>query len=79
MKIPIINSIYTNTVYRIKINKNYDSNFLYYFLNNTVENFILKNCNSIPSYNMNIWKRRLIPDLSLSDQLDIVKQMDKLH
>jgi len=28
---------------------------------------------------MNVWKRRLIPNIQLSDQLDIVKQMDKLY
>ena len=69
--------IYTNVVQRIIVNKNIDTKFLFYYLNLTVNTFILNQSNSIPSYNMNIWKQRKIPILPADHQARIVEYMDK--
>ncbi len=77
VKIPIINSLYTNVVSRIKINSNYNYKYIYYYLNLTVNKFIINESNSIPSYNLNKWFDRKIPNLSIEHQEEIVKFLDE--
>ena len=77
VKIPIINSLYTNVVSRIKINSNYNYKYIYYYLNLTVKNFIINESNSIPSYNLNKWFDRKIPNLTIDHQEEIVKFLDE--
>jgi type I restriction enzyme S subunit len=77
VKIPIINSLYTNVVSRIKINSNYNYKYIYYYLNLTVNKFIINESNSIPSYNLNKWFDRKIPNLLIEHQEEIVKFLDE--
>lgn len=78
VKIPSKNNLYTNVVQRIIINKTIINNkFLYYYLNLTVYDFILNISNSIPSYNMDVWKNRKIPKITLIHQEEIVKLLDE--
>lgn len=67
------NCLYTNVVQRIILNKQFISKYILYFLNLTVNKFILSQSNSIPSYNMNLWKKRKIPILPTSHQEEIVE------
>ena len=78
VKLSTPNNMYTNVVQRIKINNVCLPKFLYYYLNITVNNFILNQSNSIPSYNMKLWKNRKIPILPQDHQERIVEYMDKI-
>jgi len=78
VKLPPLNSLYTNVVQRIQIKKSYNYKFVYYYLHSYIKNIVIKNANSIPSYNMNIWENIQIPSLSLSHQQEIVELLDKL-
>jgi type I restriction-modification system DNA methylase subunit len=72
------NDLYTNVVQRIILNENeINKLFIYYYLNLTVYKFILNEANSIPSYNISLWKKRKIPILSPEHQERIVNFMDE--
>lgn len=78
IKKPKENSLYTNVVSRIildldKVNLDY----LIYYCNLTVYQFIIADANSIPSYNMDLWKSRKIPLLPLNHQQEIVEFLNK--
>ncbi len=81
VKIPEEKSLYTNVVSRIKINKNYSYKYVYYYLNLSIYEFIISDdeANSIPSYNLTKWFDRLIPNLPLSHQEEIVKFLDEVY
>jgi len=78
VKIPSNNNLYTNVVSRIQFdNKKYLTKFIFYVLNLNVYDFINNNPNTIPSYNMDLWKNRNIPNISLDHQQEIVTLLDE--
>jgi len=81
VKIPLINSLYTNVVQRIVLDKkicNYK--YVYYAVNSNIEQIIKKvNIGTIPSYNFDLWKSFEIPIPSLIIQNAIVEKLDVLH
>jgi type I restriction-modification system DNA methylase subunit len=78
VKIPEIGTLYTNVVSRIHLNNNLNYKYVYYYLNLTIQLFMIGDeANSIPSYNMDKWKNRLIPNIPLDHQTEIVEFLDK--
>jgi type I restriction-modification system DNA methylase subunit len=80
VKIPESDTLYTNVVSRIKINKTYNYKFISYYLNISIKSFMIGDeANSIPSYNLTRWKDRLIPNLTPQHQQEIVEFLDEIY
>ncbi len=74
--IPEDNAIYSNVVQRIRVNKKYDRRYVKYALTAGVEALTV-NGDTIPSYNMEVWKNISIAELSLEDQISIINYLDE--
>lgn len=74
--IPKINSIYSNVVQKITINKDNNKRFVKYALICGVNNLKV-NGDTIPSWNMNIWNNIEVPLISLRKQNKIADYLDR--
>lgn len=69
-------SIYTNVVQRLKIKKEYNVKYIYYYIITILEDIKKKsNGQGIPSFNMDIWNKIKIPLPSPEVQQQIVEEL----
>lgn len=73
-------SIYTNVVQRLKIKKEYNVKYIYYYIITILEDIKKKsNGQGIPSFNMDIWNKIKIPLPSLENQKKIMEELEILE
>ena len=73
-------SIYSNVVQRLRIDNNYNSKFIYYYIKSYLDTIKSQGKGgSIPSFNMNIWNNLKIPLPSLEVQQQIVDELSQIE
>ncbi|ATZ80851.1 N-6 DNA methylase [Bodo saltans virus] len=80
-KYPLIGSMYSNVVQRIKIDNNICvPKYVYYVININIQQIIDKvNIGTIPSYNFDLWKNFELPIPHINIQRQIVDSLDILN